>query len=294
VDAAVDAGAELREAFTVEEVLIEDGLVTGIRGHAKGGDTVTERGRIVVGADGRHSLLVKPVEREQYNERPSRLALYYAYWSNLPVEGRFETTVRSEQHRGWAAVETNDGLTVVPFGWPVAEFHANRGDIEANMMEMFELAPQWAERIHGATRESKFIGSAELPGYFRKPYGPGWALVGDAGYHKNPITAMGINDAFSDTELLVRAIDDWLSETRSFDEGMAEYQATRDAEAGPIYEVTDGIAMLEPPPPEQQQLFGAMAGNQEAMDAFISVQAATLPAPEFFDPENVGRIMSAA
>ena len=219
--------------------------------------------------------------------------MYYAYWSNLPSIG-FDTFIRAEHRRGWAAIPTHDDLTVVPFGWPVEEFHANRGDIEGNFLQMVELAPGFAERVRGATRESKFIGSAELPGYFRKPYGPGWALVGDAGYHKNPITAMGINDAFRDAELVARAIDDDIAGRRSYDEGMRAYQETRDREAGPVYEFTDEFAQLQPPPPQLQQLIGAMHGNQKAMDAFVSVQAATLPAPEFFSPENVGRIMSQA
>jgi 2-polyprenyl-6-methoxyphenol hydroxylase-like FAD-dependent oxidoreductase len=137
------------------------------------------------------------------------------------------------------------------------------------------------------------VGSAGLPGYFRKPYGPGWALLGDAGYHKNPITAMGINDAFRDAELVATAVDDALSRGRSY-EGMSEYQRLRDSEAMPVYEFTDDFAQLQPPPPEMQQLLGAMDGNQKAMDGFVSVQAATLPAPEFFAPENIGRIMAHA
>jgi flavin-dependent dehydrogenase len=292
--AAVRAGAELREAFTVDEILFDDdGRVTGIRGHARDGGPVTERARVVIGADGRHSLLAKAVQPDAYDERPSHLAMYYAYWSNLPSVG-FETTIRAENRRGWAAIPTHDDLTVVPFGWPVEEFHANRGDIEGNFLETVEHAPEFAERVRGATRESKFVGSAELPGYFRKPYGPGWALVGDAGYHKNPITAMGINDAFRDAELVALAIDDDIAGRRSSEEGMRAYQEIRDREAGPVYEFTDEFAQLQPPPPELQQLIGAMQGNQEAMDAFVSVQAATLPAPEFFAPENVGRIMAAA
>jgi 2-polyprenyl-6-methoxyphenol hydroxylase-like FAD-dependent oxidoreductase len=292
--AAVRAGAELREAFTVDEILFDDdGRVTGIRGHAKDGAAVTEHARVVVGADGRHSLLVKAVQPEAYNERRSHLALYYAYWSNLPTQG-FDTIIRAEHRRGCAAAATHDGLTVVPFGWPVEEFHANRGDIEGNFLKLVELAPEFAERVRGATRESKFVGSAELPAWFRKPYGPGWALVGDAGYHKNPITAMGINDAFRDAELVAQAIDDDIAGRRSYEDGMRAYQETRDREAGPVYEFTDEFAQLQPPPPELQALIGAMHGNQEAMDAFVSVQAATLPAPEFFAPENVGRIMATA
>jgi 2-polyprenyl-6-methoxyphenol hydroxylase-like FAD-dependent oxidoreductase len=293
VDAAAEAGAEVREAFTVEEIVTDDGRVTGIRGHSKGGDSVVEKANVVVGADGKHSLLVKAVEPEAYNERPSQLAMYYAYWSDLPVAG-FETTIRAENRRGWAALPTHDGLTCMPFGWPVEEFAANKSDIEGNFFKAIDLAPEFAERVRGAKRESKFVGSAELPGYFRKPFGPGWALVGDAGYHKNPITAMGINDAFRDAELLAGALDDASSGTRSFEDGMTSYQQTRDREAMPVYEFTFQFATMEPPPAELQQLIGAMQGNQEAQDGFVSVQAATMPAPEFFAPENVGKIMSAA
>jgi flavin-dependent dehydrogenase len=293
VEAAVEAGAELREGFTVDELLADNGTVTGIRGHTKGGGAVVERASVVIGADGRHSLVAKTVKPEQYNERPSHLAMYYAYWSDLPSQG-FETTIRAENRRGWACLPTHDDLTVVPFGWPVEEFQTNRKDIEGNFLEAMEFAPEFAQRVHGAKRESKFIGSAELPGYIRKPFGPGWALVGDAAYHKNPITAMGINDAFRDAELLADALDDAFSDRRSYEEGMSDYQQARDHEALPVYDFTDDFAMLQPPPPEMQQLIGAMAGNQEAMDQFISVQAATLPAPEFFAPENVGRIMSEA
>jgi 2-polyprenyl-6-methoxyphenol hydroxylase-like FAD-dependent oxidoreductase len=293
VDAAAEAGAELREGFTVDEILAADEAVTGIRGHAQGKAPVTERARVVIGADGRHSVVAKTVQPDQYDERPSRLAMYYAYWSGLQTNG-FDTTVRADNRRGWAAVATHDDLTVLPFGWPVEEFKANRSDIEGNFFAAMDLAPEFAERVRAAKRESKFIGSAELPGYFRKPFGPGWALLGDAGYHKNPITAMGINDAFRDAELLAAALDDFLSGRRSYRTAMSDYQHARDAEAMPVYEFTDDLAQLQPPPAEMQQLLGAMRGNQEAMDEFVSVQAATLPAPEFFAPENVGRIMSAA
>lgn len=293
VDAAVEAGAELREGFTVDELLDDDGTVTGIRGHARGGAAATERAPVVIGADGRHSLVAKAVGAEAYDERPSHLAMYYAYWSDLPAEG-FDTTIRTEHRRGWAAAKTHDELTVVPFGWPVEEFKANRGDVEGNFLATIEHAPEFAERVRGATRESRFIGSADLPGYFRTPYGAGWALLGDAGYHKNPITAMGINDAFRDAELVADAVDDAFSGRRSYAEGMAAYQEARDRAARPVYEFTDDFAQLRPPPPELQQLLGAMSGNQEAMDGFVSVQASTLAAPEFFAPDNVARILAAA
>ena len=293
VQAAVEAGAELREGFTVDEILADDGTVTGIRGHDSGGRTVTERARVVIGADGRHSTVAKTVQPEEYNQRRSHLAMYYAYWSDLPSSG-FETVVRTDDRRGWACLPTHDDLTVLAFGWPVEEFKTNRKDIEGNFFAAMELAPGFAERVRSARRESRFIGSADLPGYVRKPFGPGWALVGDAGYHKNPITAMGITDAFRDAELVAEALDDAFSGRRSCEQAMSNYQQTRDHEALPVYDFTDDFAQLRPPPPEMQRLIAAMHGNQAAMDQFVSVQAATLSAPEFFAAENVGRIMANA
>ena len=107
-------------------------------------------------------------------------------------------------------------------------------------------------------------------------------------------TAFGITDAFRDAEAVASALDETFSERRSFDDAMVDYQRARDEEALPIYEFTCDFAKLEPPPPEMQQLIGAMQGNQEAQDGFVSVMAGTLPAPEFFAPENAGRIMAAA
>jgi flavin-dependent dehydrogenase len=293
VEAAVEAGAELRETFTVEELLFDGDSVTGIRGHAKGGATSTERARVVVGADGKHSLVAKAVAAEHYNDVPQLQAGYYAYWSNLPVSG-FEIYDRAEHGRGWGAIPTHDGLTCVVGGWPYAEFDANRKDYEGNYLRMFELVPEFAERLRDARRETRLYAAGDLRGFFRKPYGPGWALVGDAGYHKDPITAFGITDAFRDAEAASAAIDDALAGRRSYDEAMGEWHDARDEQSLPIYGLTCDIAKIEPAPPELQQLVGAVSTTQAAMDDWVSVMAGTLAPPEFFDPENVGRLMREA
>jgi 2-polyprenyl-6-methoxyphenol hydroxylase-like FAD-dependent oxidoreductase len=291
VDAAAEAGAEVREEFTVEEVMVEDGRVTGIRGHDKGGATVTEVASVVVGADGRYSNVAKAVRPEQYNERPEILCGYFSYWSNLPMDGRFEVYVRD--YRGWAAAPTHDDLTLVVAGWPFAERDANKDDIEGNVMRTFDADPVWADRMRGATREARFAGTA-VENYFRKPYGPGWALVGDAGYNKDFITAQGISDAFRDAELCATALHDSLSGGRPFDVAMDEYQSTRDEHVLPMFEFTCQLATLEPPPPEMQQVLGAVHGNQEAMDGFARVNAGVTSPAEFFSEENIGRIFAAA
>ena len=291
VDAAVGAGAEIREGFTVEQVLIEGGRVVGIKGHSKGGDSVTERANVVIGADGRHSLVAEAVRPEQYHEKPPLLAAYYTYWSGLPMNGRFETYIRPS--RGFAAAPTHDGLTMIVVGWPYAEFDAHKQDIEGTFLDVFKLTPAFAERVKDARREARFMG-AVVPNYFRKPYGPGWALVGDAGYNKDPITAQGITDAFRDAEACVTALDDAFTGARSFDEAMAGYQRARDEHVLAMYEFTCELAMLEPPPPQMQQLFGAIHGNQKAMDGFAQMNAGTISPTEFLSPENIGAIMGAA
>jgi 2-polyprenyl-6-methoxyphenol hydroxylase-like FAD-dependent oxidoreductase len=291
VDAAVEAGAELREGFSVEELLSEDGRVAGIKGHARGGGSVTERARVVIGADGRHSRVAEAVRPAQYHERPPLLAGYYTYYSGLPVGGRFTTFIRPR--RGFAAAPTHDGLTLVIAGWPYAEFEANKKDVEGNFLEVIELVPEFAERLRGAKREQRFAGAA-VPNFFRKPYGPGWALVGDAGYNKDPITAQGIKDAFRDAELCASALDEAFRGVRPFDEAMADYQRTRDTSVLPMYELTCQLATLEPPPQEMQQLLGAMQGNQRAMDDFARMNAGTISPAEFLAPANVGAILGAA
>ena len=291
VDAAGEAGAEVREGFTVEEVVVEDGRVVGVRGHGRGGRSVTERARVVVGADGMRSSVAEAVRPEQYNEKPPLLCGYYSYWSGLPMDGRFDTFVRP--NRGWAAVSTHDDLTLVVAGWPYAEFAANKIDIEGNFLKTVELEPEFADRLRDARRETRFVGMA-VPNYFRKPYGPGWALVGDAGYVKDFITAQGIADAFRDAELCASALGEALAGTRPFEAAMAAYQSARDGHVLPMYEYTTQLAMLEPPSPDMQQLLGAVHGNQAAMDAFVRVSSGMTSPVEFFSPEHIGGIFAAA
>jgi flavin-dependent dehydrogenase len=291
VDAASEAGVEVREEFSVEEIVQEGDRVAGIRGRAKGGKTVTERAGVVIGADGRHSVLAHAVNAEQYHEKPQLLAAYYTYWSGLPMHGRFEAYIRS--YRSFAAWPTNDGLTLVICGWPFAEFETNKKDIEGNYHKVIDMAPPFAERIRSAKREERFVGTP-VPNYFRKPFGPGWALVGDAGYNKDFITAFGITDAFLQAENCVDALDDALTGTRPFDVAMGEYQAKRDGHALPMYEFTCQLASQEPPPPELVKLLGAVHGNQESMDAFARVNSGVISPADFFSPGNVGRIFAVA
>jgi flavin-dependent dehydrogenase len=292
VEAAAGAGAEVRQGFTVDELLTEDGAVVGVRGHGRDDRrTVDEYAQVVVGADGLHSFVARAVRPEQYRDHSPLLCGYYSYWSDLPMHGRWEAYDRPE--RAFAAWATNDDLTLVIAGWPYREFRARKEDLEGTYLQTLELDPSFAERIRVATREARLVG-AVVPNYFRKPYGPGWVLVGDAGYNKDFVTAQGIQDAFLDAELCATAVHETLSGGRPFDTALGEYHSRRDERVLPMYEFTLEFASLEPPPPELQRLLAAASGNQEAMNQFARVNAGVESPANFFAPDNVARILASA
>jgi 2-polyprenyl-6-methoxyphenol hydroxylase-like FAD-dependent oxidoreductase len=291
VDAAVEAGAELREAFTVEELILSGDRVAGIRGHRRGGATVEERARVVIGADGVHSMVAGAVQSPEYDARPAVATFYYSYFSGFDAED-IEQYVRS--HLGVACFPTHDGLTTIVTVWPVSRFQEIRTDIEGSVRKAHASTPTVADRMQRAKREEKWMGTAGIPHYFRKPYGPGWALVGDAGYVKDPITAQGISDAFLDAEGLSAALDDGFAGRREMEEALGGYQSARDRRVRPLYDFTYQLAQLEPPPPVLQELFGALHHDQKETNAFYSAITGASPLPAFMNPDNIGRIVAGA
>ena len=291
VDAAVAAGAELREHFAVQEILLDGERVTGIRGRGPGGALVTEQARMVIGADGIHSTVARAVQAPAYHTKPTLDCAYYTYHSGVPLEGA-ELYVRGPRYFGAAA--TNDGLVYSFVQIPHSELHTFRADLAGNYQRALDLAPQLAERLRSGKQEERILGASDLPNYLRKPYGPGWALVGDAGYHKDPFTAQGITDAFRDADLLAAAIDAGFSGQQPLPEALAGYEQQRNQHVMPMYEFTCQLASFEPPPPEMLHLFGALSGNQIETNRFLGLIAGTVSIPEFLSPQNVGRIIAAS
>lgn len=291
VDAAVEAGAEVREAFSVESLLWDGNRVAGIKGHGRTGGSVEERARVVVGADGVHSLVATGVGAPEYDTKPPLTANYYSYFSGFEAED-LEEYVRAHQAVG--CFPTHDGLTLIAVLWPSSRFQEVRADIEGHVWKALESTPTVRDRLRGATRQEKWFGTASVPNYFRRPFGPGWVLVGDAAYDKDPITAQGISDAFIDAESLVAALDDGWCGRRPPGAALAAHQAGRDTRAKPMYDFTCQLATLEPPPPPLQQLFSALRGRQEATNQFFSAITGSSPLPSFMNPENIGRLVAEA
>ncbi len=290
VDAAVAAGVELHDGFAVREILTAGDRVTGVSGRPRGGATVTLRAPLVVGADGLHSLVASTVQAPTYRARPILTCSYNSYWSGIAVTG---LEVYLLPRAGLVmAFPTNDHLTCLTVQWPIDQFQQVRSDLATHFMTMIDRLPDLAARVRAGERETRFMGSADLPNLFRKPHGPGWALVGDAGYHRDPATASGISDAFRDAELLAAAIDDGLAGRRPLEASLAAYEQQRNAAALRGYEEACQFATLAPPTRGTRELRAALAGNQAEIDRFLTMFVGTTPAADYYAQANLQRILN--
>jgi flavin-dependent dehydrogenase len=292
VEAAVEAGAELRAGFSVESLTMDGDRVTGIRGGDRRRDTtVTERAAVTIGADGRQSRVARMVKAPAYEQVASLTCWYFSYWADVPGEG---IEIYDRHGRAVFAFPTNDGLFGVFVAWPAAELSMVRADIERQFLAAVDGVPALAERVRNGRRADRFYGATDLPNFLRRPYGPGWALVGDAGAHKDPYLALGVCDAFRDAELLADAIDDGVSGRRAVEDALADYERRRNEATLPDYRMNLDRARFTPLPPEQRQLRLALQGNAAATRQLFLTIEGIAPRESFFNPENMGRIMSAA
>ena len=140
-------------------------------------------------------------------------------------------------------------------------------------------------------RARHYVGTADLPNYFRKPYGPGWALAGDAGHHRDPCGAWGISDAFRDADLLAEAVDAGLAGRRPLEHALADYEGRRNREAMPAYRENCAMAGLKAPPPMVRALHAALAADQAEADRFTGAILGTVPIEEFFSADNIEGII---
>jgi len=236
VTAAAHAGASIYHGTSVNRLLWRGNRVVGVHATTEDGRSVELFASLVIGADGIRSTVARQVDA-QYTRLGEHVAgSVYGYWSGVETNG-FEWVFRPNACSG--VIPTNNGQVCV---FSVARpARLGRGGVGVIEDVLADGAPELWERVRrGTPPKGARMWSGHI-GYMRESYGPGWALVGDAGYFKDPISAHGLTDAMRDAELLARAVLDGWRDGASLD-ALAGYQETRDRISGDLFGITDRIA----------------------------------------------------
>jgi 2-polyprenyl-6-methoxyphenol hydroxylase-like FAD-dependent oxidoreductase len=242
VGAAHQAGADVRFGVSVTGVRRDaDGRVAGIIGHDADGAPLEVAARFTVGADGRRSRVAEAVGAPEQQRMGSCAAVLYAHVPGFEGDA-YEWCYAPGVTAG--VIPTNGGTACITVSVPPERFRAElAADVRAGFRRaLAEASPSVAERVLAAGEPERVRSFAGAPGFLRRPWGSGWALVGDAGHFKDPCTAHGMSDALRDAELLARALVEALGGTRPEPAALAEYHRTRDRLSGRLAAVTDAIA----------------------------------------------------
>lgn len=282
-DSAATSGAKVRFGFTVTHVLRDvDGRVRGVVGTDRLGRRTTIRARFVVGADGFHSVVADQVHAPV--ERAGRGAggYLYRYWSGVDTHG-YEWVFRPEVTTG--VIPTNDGLTCVFVGSTPERVAAREPDVFTTLLE--SASPSVANRVLAGRPEGRARRFLGRPGVMRRPCGPGWALVGDAGYWKDPISAHGITDALRDAELLAGAVVGAIGASDTADEAhwMRGYHELRNRLSSDLFDITDRMAT---PGWTDDDIGSILRSLSAAMADEVTVLAGLAPWPPALATTGVG------
>jgi flavin-dependent dehydrogenase len=267
--AALRAGADVRHGVTVTGVRRDgSGRVVGVHGHDRAGVPVELDARFVVGADGLGSRVARSVGAALNEAGRAGGATQYAYYDGIPWTG-FEFFVAPRSFAG--VFPTHDGQACIWVCNPAADAkvarRGSRSRVEAFDQLLERSAPELAERLRVARRTSPVQGMLRQPNQVRQASGPGWALVGDAGYYRDAVTAYGISDAFHHAELLAVALDQALTGVAEEEAvALAGYPQQRDQTLREIFELTCRLAAYPPVPTfiELQKQLGAAIDTQAA------------------------------
>lgn len=222
---------------TVDDLIWENGQVRALRWH-QGEERYEATARAVVGADGIHSIVAKKLQPPAEHEEPVRRLMYYAYYAGIEPQSGPAAEFHFRGDRLVYAFPTDGNLTLLAASVPIIEFDEFRRDPEKNLTAELEAMPELAPRLRKAQRASPVMGTGSIPGYRRVPYGPGWALVGDAGMIMDPWSGQGIDQASTHSTILADALDSYLSSRESWDDALSGYHKRRNEFSVKTYERT--------------------------------------------------------
>lgn len=291
VNAARKAGAEMREAMTFRGLLEEGGRVVGAQLQDCNGNVTEESAAIVVGADGVWSAVARAASAAREIEHPSLTCGYYAYWSGVPTDG-VEFYIR--EGRDVLVFPTHDGLTCIWAGRCNKDWEVYRKDVDGTYLGIIGLAPALAKRLARAERVTPFKGTSKLPNFYRRSFGDGWALVGDAAYHRDPLPGMGIADAFLGAQLLADALAEGLAGNGgALDVALSGYQEAFRHKTLPMFDFTIKAASLKDFS-SALPLYARIAQSREETTRFMDVLAGNIPFKEVFNAKNIARLLAEA
>jgi flavin-dependent dehydrogenase len=281
VDAAEEAGARFGFGLAMTGVARDrTGRVVGVVVRDHLGATWTERAGLVVGADGRTSLVARQVGAPTVVAGSHAAAYVYGYWPTGDLDG-----YHWYYGHGLSAgvIPTNDGLACVFAAGPAAVLAArmrHSRPLDAARELLARLDCRLTDLTRGAPQGPvRFFRG--LPARLRGSHGPGWALIGDAGWWKDPLSTYGITDAFRDAELLARAVVAGAASDHAMRIALCRYQAERDRLALPMHPIVDRLASHQWDLAQVQQLLrglsSVMADDVESIRAFdpVGVSAPT-------------------
>ena len=291
VRAAANAGVEVREACRVTDLIFENDRVCGIKAKLRGGRRFSERANIVIGADGAASMVARRAQAHEFASDPIAQGALWTYYVDVSID---HFLLYSRAHAGAFAFPCNDGIVVVAANLTYADLRkakANWDDAFHNRVS--EVAPDITHMLEeGKQVDRMYAGCTRM--FARKAYGPGWALVGDAGMKKDPITAQGIAVAFEYAEKLADAIDDGFAGACDLERPLDAFERERNARLMPYYDLTVQLAKLARPPPDQLALYRALRDNPQDLSQFFGCVTLAVSPDEFLAPDNVERIMRPA
>jgi 2-polyprenyl-6-methoxyphenol hydroxylase-like FAD-dependent oxidoreductase len=246
--AAAQAGVHIRLGDAVTGVRLDDaGRAVGVYGRDRAGAPMQIDARFVVGADGLGSTVARSVGAEVIEHRGDAGAVQYAYFGGLRWHG-IELIVADRALAG--VFPTHHGQACIWVGSPSADARAARrragSRTEAFTAQLQAAAPELAARLRTGQRTSTVTGMLRAPNQLRGTHGPGWALVGDAGYHRDPVTGYGLSDAYRDAELLAAALHQALCGDADEATALAGYQHRRDHALREVFELTCALAGYPP------------------------------------------------
>jgi 2-polyprenyl-6-methoxyphenol hydroxylase-like FAD-dependent oxidoreductase len=247
-EAAAHAGAKVRYGVAVTAVRFDDaGRCVGVTGVDRGGEAVEIDARLVVGADGLGSIVARSVGASVVERRPVSGGVQYAYYGGVAWQG-IEMFIADRSLVG--VFPTHDEQACIWIGRPTAEARLARqrarNSTEAFTDHLELAAPELASRLRTGERVSPVGGMLRMPNQRRRAYGLGWALVGDAAYHRDAVTGYGISDAYRDAEFLAVAIDDHLRGVVDEPTALAGYQRRGQTAARDVFDVTCALAAYPP------------------------------------------------